>query len=59
MPSNLAIAAVTAMGYAGIMAGPGLIGFLAQATTLPMALLFVAWLLLGVALMTRVATSEK
>jgi predicted MFS family arabinose efflux permease len=42
MPSNMAIAAVTSMGYAGLLAGPALIGFVARAFTLPVSLLMVA-----------------
>jgi len=38
MPSTLAIAAVTTLGYAGILAGPAAIGFLASAVGLPIAL---------------------
>ena len=37
MPSGLAISAVTTIGYAGILAGPALIGFVAQASSLHMA----------------------
>ena len=56
MPSNLAIASVTTMGYAGVLAGPALIGFVARALTLPNALLLVAAGLVGVALSARRAT---
>ena len=58
MPSNLAIAAVTTMGYAGILAGPALIGFVARAVGLSAALVGVAALLVGVALAARGATAE-
>jgi len=34
MPAAAAISAVTTLGYAGILAGPALIGFVAQATSL-------------------------
>ena len=37
MPSGLAISAVTTIGYAGILAGPALIGFVAHASSLHMA----------------------
>jgi Na+/melibiose symporter-like transporter len=37
MPSNLAIASVTTLGYAGILAGPAGVGFVAQGTGLPAA----------------------
>lgn len=50
MPGNLAIAAVTTLGYTGVLAGPGLIGLIARASSLPLALLIVAASVLGVAL---------
>lgn len=46
MPANLAIASVTTVGYAGILAGPALIGLLAQISSLTFALACVAALLL-------------
>ena len=49
MPAALAIPAVTTLGYAGVLAGPAAIGFLAQATSLTLAFLAVAALLVGVA----------
>jgi MFS transporter len=49
VPLNVAIAAVTVLGYFGILCGPALIGFAAQATSLSVALLGVAALLLVVA----------
>ena len=58
MPSNLAVAAVTTMGYAGILAGPALIGFAAHGLSLPTALLLVAILLLAVAFSARAASRE-
>ena len=42
MPEHLAIPAVTTLGYAGVLAGPALIGFIAQASSLAAALLAVA-----------------
>jgi predicted MFS family arabinose efflux permease len=48
MPENAAVAAVSVLGYAGILAGPAAIGFVARATSLPTALLGVAALLLVV-----------
>lgn len=47
---ELALAAVTTMGYAGQLAGPALIGFAAHATSLPVALGLLAPPLLLVAL---------
>ncbi len=49
VPLNVAIAAATVLGYLGILCGPALIGFAAQATNLSTALLGVAALLLVVA----------
>ena len=49
MPARVAVPAVTTLGYAGVLAGPALIGFAAQALGLPAALLIVAALLLSVA----------
>ena len=46
---SVAVPAVTTLGYAGVLAGPALIGFAAQALGLPAALLIVAILLVGVA----------
>jgi predicted MFS family arabinose efflux permease len=37
MPASLAIAAITTIGYAGILAGPALIGFVAHASSLSIA----------------------
>lgn len=53
MPESAAITLVSAMGYAGILAGPALIGFAAQAVGLVVALLSLAALLIGVALSSR------
>ena len=49
MPESVAVPAITSIGYAGILAGPAAIGFIAQATGLQAAFLTVAALLLGVA----------
>jgi predicted MFS family arabinose efflux permease len=43
MPPALAIAAITTMGYAGILLGPAVIGFVAEALSLPKAF----WILVG------------
>jgi predicted MFS family arabinose efflux permease len=53
MPEALALPAVTAMGYAGILAGPALIGFGAHLAGLSAALLVLALALGGVALVAR------
>ena len=49
MPEHIAIPAITTLGYAGVLAGPAMIGLLAQWTSLPTALLLIAALLFGVA----------
>lgn len=49
MPTNLAIAAMTTLGYAGILLGPPLIGFVARVTSLPAGLAVVAAMLVTVA----------
>ena len=49
LPEHIAVPAVTTLGYAGILAGPAVIGFAAQLTGLSLALIFVAVLLAGVA----------
>lgn len=49
MPESLAVPAITTVGYAGILVGPAFIGFLADATSLSVALLTIAVLMAGVA----------
>lgn len=49
MPANLAITAITTLGYTGILLGPAVIGFVAHATSLSTAFIGVALLLLLVA----------
>jgi predicted MFS family arabinose efflux permease len=49
MPENVAVPAITALGYAGILLGPAAIGLVARALTLSTAFLVVALMLLGVA----------
>jgi MFS family permease len=53
MPEHVAIPAVTTLGYAGILIGPALIGFVAQAWSLPGAFLLIALSLVGVAISSR------
>ncbi|MGI4733674.1 MAG: MFS transporter [Janthinobacterium lividum] len=53
MPAHLAIPAISTIGYAGILAGPALIGFVVQATTFTTAFLGLAALLVGVAASSR------
>lgn len=50
MPEHVAVPAVTTLGYGGILAGPAVIGFIAHASSLNLAFLSIALLLLGVAL---------
>jgi predicted MFS family arabinose efflux permease len=57
MPSTLAIAAVTTTGYAGILAGPAVIGFVANATSLHAAFWMLAGLLVLVPLCARKLTA--
>lgn len=47
--TGIAIATVTTLGYAGMLAGPAAIGYIAHASSLPWALSIVGVLLLGVA----------
>ncbi|WP_413723320.1 MFS transporter [Sodalis sp. RH23] len=56
MPPNLALAAISGVGYAGILAGPALIGFIAHLTSLFTAFGCVALLLLVVTLSARRVT---
>lgn len=56
MASGHAIAAVTALGYAGILLGPALIGFIADATSLPTAFGIVALMMLAIPLSARIVT---
>ncbi|SEJ16282.1 Nitrate/nitrite transporter NarK [Sphingobium sp. AP50] len=57
MPSGLAIASVTTVGYAGILAGPAGVGFVAQAIGLPNAFWMLAAMLLLVPLYAGIATA--
>lgn len=54
MPEHTAIPAVTTLGYAGILSGPALIGFVAQVSSLLVAFVAIAGLLLAVAASARV-----
>ena len=49
MPEHVAVPAITTLGYAGILAGPAVIGLVAHAASLPTAFLMLAIMLLGVA----------
>ncbi|WP_210528537.1 MFS transporter [Rubellimicrobium arenae] len=56
MPAGLAVAAVTTTGYAGILAGPALMGFVSDATSLSAAFWLLAALVLLVPLSARAVT---
>ncbi|WP_313341143.1 MFS transporter [Stenotrophomonas sp.] len=53
MPESLAIPAITTLGYAGVLAGPALIGFVAQGSSLVVAFCAVAAALLLVGVSAR------
>jgi len=50
MPESLAIPAITTLGYAGILAGPAVIGFIAHGSSLSFAFGLMAVLLVAVAI---------
>lgn len=54
MPASLAISAITTIGYAGILAGPALIGFVAHASSLRLAFCGLACGMLLVAANARI-----
>jgi predicted MFS family arabinose efflux permease len=53
MPQSVAVPALTTLGYAGILAGPAGIGFIARHSSLSAAFLLVAALMTGVAISSR------
>ncbi|MDR3446230.1 MULTISPECIES: MFS transporter [unclassified Dyella] len=53
-PPAIAIATATTLGYAGLLSGPALIGFVAHASSLPIAFVAVAGLLVLVGLSARI-----
>jgi predicted MFS family arabinose efflux permease len=55
---SLALAAVTSIGYMGLLAGPALVGFVAHATSLPIALAVTGALFLVVLAGSRKALAE-
>jgi predicted MFS family arabinose efflux permease len=59
MPAALAVTAVTTVGYAGILAGPAVIGFVAKATGLHAAFWMLAGLLVLVPLCARLVTAPR
>lgn len=59
MPPALAVAAISTTAYAGILAGPAAIGFVAQAVSLPVAFWMLAGLLALVPLFANVVTRGR
>jgi len=55
-PPSISIPAITTMGYAGLLSGPAIIGFVAQAASLPLALGLVGVALLGVSASARLVS---
>jgi MFS family permease len=53
MPENVAVPAITTLGYAGILMGPAGIGFVAHLSSLGAAFMVIAVMLLGVAISGR------
>lgn len=53
MPQSVAVPAMSTLGYAGVLAGPAAIGFIAHHSSLPIAFLLVAALMLFVAISGR------
>jgi predicted MFS family arabinose efflux permease len=58
MPMGMAIAAVVSMGYAGLLAGPAVIGFIAELTSLSVSFGLVALGLLALASAAKKATAR-
>jgi hypothetical protein len=59
MPPGLAVAAITTVGYLGILLGPAGIGFLASMVGLPAAFWLPALLLSAVVVSARAVTPEQ
>lgn len=59
MPASLAIAAVTTLGYAGILAGPALIGFVAHASSLSLAFGGLGCAMLLISASARLGAASK
>ena len=58
MPEHMAVAAITTLGYAGILAGPALIGFMASILSLQVVFLLLMAFQIGVALSGRLVTGR-
>ncbi|MGY2374028.1 MFS transporter [Pseudomonas sp. SDO524_S393] len=54
MPEHIAVPAITTLGYAGILAGPAVIGFIAHGSSLATAFVLLAVLLIGVAVSGKI-----
>ncbi|MEB0208718.1 MFS transporter [Pseudomonas sp. CCC3.1] len=54
MPESIAVPAITTLGYTGILAGPAAIGFIAHASSLNIAFLLIAAMLVAVAISGRI-----
>ena len=54
MPEHIAVPAITTLGYAGILAGPAMIGFIAHGSSLNIAFVLVAVLLAAVAISGKI-----
>ena len=54
MPEHIAVPAITTLGYAGILAGPAAIGFIAHASSLGAAFLLITAMLIAVAISGRI-----
>ena len=54
MPEHIAVPAITTLGYAGILAGPAVIGFIAHGSSLSTAFVLIAVLLATVAISGKV-----
>ncbi len=54
MPEHIAVPAITTLGYAGILAGPAVIGFVAHGSSLSTAFVLIAVLLAGVAISGKI-----
>jgi len=56
-PPSISIPAITTLGYAGLLAGPAIIGFVGELTSLSLALSLVGLALFGVAASARIVRS--
>ncbi|MCF5777786.1 MFS transporter, partial [Pseudomonas poae] len=54
MPEHIAVPAITTLGYAGILAGPALIGFIAHGSSLATAFMLIGVLLAAVAVSGKI-----